>query len=169
MALVIFQGPGGDNKFISEFTQRLDDCDLQSWDSEIKHSSKSAFYSLIKPNLKCEDYLKHLEQPLRYTLASFRCSVHQLNIEQGRQTGIHVSQRLCNICNLGTIEDEIHFLFDCPVLADLRRNFLPKYCHTRPNVVNICRLFGSTDKKTITCLAQYIRKAFEHRKEILSF
>ncbi len=57
-------------------------------------------------------------------LIQFRISSHSLRIETGRyereklQCGkivkLHASKRVCKICNLGKIEDEQHYIMECP-------------------------------------------------------
>ena len=43
----------------------------------------------------------------------FRISSHNLEIEHGRYFNISADQRICKLCKL-TVEDEIHFLLECP-------------------------------------------------------
>ena len=54
----------------------------------------------------------------RIVLSKLRLSDHKLVTEQGRKTKPKTpkSDRICPLCNNGvnkTIEDEVHFLFDC--------------------------------------------------------
>ena len=61
----------------------------------------------------------------RRTLTKFRISSHNLEIEKGRYTNTPVEQRLCRLCTCkDDVEDEIHFLLECPSLADTRRETL---------------------------------------------
>ena len=58
----------------------------------------------------------------RKLLTRLRISSHKLMVlvERGRYKKLDVSQRLCQNCNLNLIEDETHFLFQCPVNASDR-------------------------------------------------
>ncbi len=38
--------------------------------------------------------------------------------------GIPVNMRVCRLCSLSKVEDEIHFLLECPLYLDLRRRLL---------------------------------------------
>ena len=44
-----------------------------------------------------------------------------------RETGIHrkmdVNERTCNVCKLDVVEDEIHFLLNCKIYHNARREF----------------------------------------------
>ena len=63
-----------------------------------------------------------------YLLMKFRAGVSLLRIETGRYesngsgtSGIPVHERICLCCNMG-IEDERHFICDCPVYSTQRMN-----------------------------------------------
>ncbi len=43
-----------------------------------------------------------------------------LNIETGRWAGTQADERVCNKCRNGNIEDEVHFLCDCPEYESCR-------------------------------------------------
>ena len=45
-------------------------------------------------------------------------------VERGRYKKLDVSQRLCQNCNLDLIEDETHFLFQCPAHASDRSKLI---------------------------------------------
>ena len=45
-------------------------------------------------------------------------------VERGRYKKLDVNQRLCQNCNLDLIEDETHFLFQCPAHASDRSNLI---------------------------------------------
>ena len=73
--------------------------------------------------------LTYLPPYLRVPLTRLRTSAHGLKIETGRYavpTPTPTEERLCDLC--GVIEDEIHFLVDCALLADTRTEF--SYCNT---------------------------------------
>ena len=45
-------------------------------------------------------------------------------LEKGRYYGIPRAERICPHCTLKEIEDEIHFIFNCPHHAIARENLL---------------------------------------------
>jgi Reverse transcriptase (RNA-dependent DNA polymerase)/Endonuclease-reverse transcriptase len=56
-------------------------------------------------------------------MARFRLSCHHLAVETGRWQNVHIDDRKCPLCNLGSVQDEHHILFVCPALAPIRVNF----------------------------------------------
>ena len=51
-------------------------------------------------------------------MTKFRLSNHELMIEKGRHLKLEINERNCSFCN--SLEDELHFLIDCPTYAPLR-------------------------------------------------
>ena len=71
---------------------------------------------------------------IRRAITKLRISSHRLKIETGRYLKLEVNKRLCNKCDLNKIEDEIHFLLECPststdwqVLIDMLNNNCNNY------------------------------------------
>ena len=62
---------------------------------------------------------------VRQALSKFRISAHKLEIERGRYTvpKTPVCSRIRKQCNIGMVEDEIHFLLECPKYS-VERNTL---------------------------------------------
>ncbi len=56
-------------------------------------------------------------------LAQFRCGNTQLEVVLGAWKGMAYTQRLCQGCNLGKIEDEEHLLLVCPNTQKIRECF----------------------------------------------
>ena len=46
-----------------------------------------------------------------------------LHLELGRYKNSPIETRVCHICDAGLLEDELHFLYKCPGLADVRTRF----------------------------------------------
>ena len=64
----------------------------------------------------------------RYALTRLRTSSHRLAIETGRWTKPHSTprfERKCQLCN--TLEDEFHFMLECPLYRDVRVKYIRKY------------------------------------------
>ena len=47
-------------------------------------------------------------------MAQIRCGILPIRIETGRFCNLPVENRLCEICNQNKVEDEFHFLMECP-------------------------------------------------------
>ena len=97
---------------------------------------------------------------LRKTLSKFRCSDHTLEIELGRHKGIDANKRFCKFCVL-KVENELHFLNECPVYSTIRDRFSINNLHW-------LTLIKCEEKYTSYCLANYLRTAFNHRDELLA-
>ena len=53
-----------------------------------------------------------------------RCATSDLRIDSGRRDGISDrDDRICECCHLQRVEDEHHFVFDCPLNAAARLEF----------------------------------------------
>ena len=90
------------------------------WRDLLGSSTRGTFFLKFKQNVHYEKYLDQLSQRnWRYSLSKIILSDHKLMIEQGRNTKPKTprQERICVLCGDGTnskIEDEVHFLFDCP-------------------------------------------------------
>ena len=85
-------------------------------------------------------------------MAQFRCSVILLRVETGRYLGEHANEKICIVCNQAFIEDESHFLLNCPCYKTLHEYKLG----TVQNDVNFSNKCG--DDKLYTLLNNYVRR-----------
>ena len=56
-------------------------------------------------------------------------------------------ERKCRVCNI--LEDEFHFIFECPVYSDLRKLYIDKYYINRPSMLKLIELLNRYHKKQI--------------------
>jgi hypothetical protein len=56
-------------------------------------------------------------------LTRFRLSCHHLAIETGRWYNIDIDQRKCQLCAMGSVQDEHHVMFICPALQQIRNKY----------------------------------------------
>lgn len=85
------------------------------WRTRCLIRPKLRTYALLKKELKMEPYLDDLT--IRGgipELAKLRGGANRLRIEQGRYVKERVEERLCLLCQEKKVEDEHHFLLDCP-------------------------------------------------------
>ncbi len=89
-------------------------------------------YKLFKTSFKLEKYLHIPNKNIRNAIARFRVSSHHLAIELGRHHKpiIPEEKRLCTNC--GVVQDEIHHLLVCSLLATIREPLLKSACDVIP-------------------------------------
>ena len=71
-------------------------------------------------------------------MARFTTGSHWLEIQQGRFLGTERQERICKRCSLGTVEDEEHMIFVCPLYAPLRLKHTELFAGA-PNVRSVCQ------------------------------
>ena len=97
-----------------------------------------------------------------------RISNHKLNLETGRYDKISRCDRICPVCGLN-IEDEIHFLFNCPKYSSIRDDFFNKIDYKRiPISTLIIQLMNATDYYLNKQLVQYVSFCLEMRDNLIS-
>ena len=153
----ISQEVGDEALFLREFTLRLQDIARQNWRADLESSAKLSTYSEFKSLLNHEKYLKVVKNYfIGKQLAKLRTSNHDLIIEKGRYQGIEVTNRTCEQCDMQRVEDEYHFLLECPKYDDLRREYLPRYYVNYPNrckYLNLISTENDTELRTLSILS----------------
>ena len=141
----------------SQIQQRILDRYQQKWYSEINNSQRLFYYRMFKHQFMCEQYLNsQLNNKFKYSLARFRTSSHDLDIEKGRYNRIRREDRLCKLCNLNQIETEYHFLLIRPFYRDLRLKYIKRYYQTWSNLKKFENLMISKNKQIIINFSKYI-------------
>ena len=148
--------------------------------------NKLRTYNLFKPRLEYEPYLNYVQnRDKRILLTKFRIEICPLRIETGRyeiigvNKGIIASERTCLVCNGQQVEDEFHFLLECPVY-NMRRvelvNIFRISCRLSEREMeeiknNMYHLFisimSSQNENIINGVADFIWDAFLIREKLL--
>ena len=132
-------------------------------------SSKLRTYGKIKTGSGFEGYLNHIPVRDRTAFTRLRLSNHQLMIEKMRHQVPKPPEgdRRCPFCP-DLVEDEIHFLLDCPTFAVHRAPLILLAADTIPeySTFDSTKKFVTlmTDFTIIKATAKYIRTAFEVRE-----
>ena len=100
-------------------------------------------------------------------ITKIRTCAHKLNLEFGRHRNVERSERKCRLCNLNEIEDEYHFILQCPLYNDIRMKFIKTYYHKRPSVLKLTQLLTSQNNKELSNLGHYLLKANAFRDQLL--
>ena len=113
--------------------QRLSDAFHQSSFENIKaDTSKLRTYAAFKKDIGFEKYLSEIKKvSVRTHMSKFRLSNHRLMIEVGRHNGTPKEERFCHFCPL-KIENELHFLFECPIFSNLRARLIDPITNAIP-------------------------------------
>jgi hypothetical protein len=163
------QGVGNADIFLQIFRERLADTYKQNWHDRIHNSSRASFYRSFKSVFNTSHYLDiiHTENH-RKALTKLIVSSHNLRIESGRweRPTPPANERMCHFC-LDKIEDEYHFLLECPNYANERSRLMPKYFRTRTSMYKCVELINSGKRKTIISLAKFVFQAFKKRNKDL--
>ena len=70
-------------------------------------------------------------------------SSHRLKVETGRwqkPTTIPFNERKCTLCL--KLDDEFHFLLECPLYKDLRKKYVKKYYWKNTNMLKFIELLN---------------------------
>ena len=127
----------------------------------IRTNKKLKFYSIFKNETNYSEFINH------------RIGNHNLKIETGRFTTPKTPEdlRICDHCNLNSVENELHILFHCDLYNDLRKTLFIKIndrntLFTNYNIHDkVCFLFNNTDSHISRLAANFIFQAFERRKK----
>lgn len=149
--------------FVTRFKERL----YLDWFGEISTLDKLDSYRSYKTDLQQEHYLFVINiTSHRIALSRFRCSSHCLKIETDRKNEIDRNERLCDLCDLGVVENEYHFLLVCPFFKTLRNTYIPQFYTSSPSHEKFISLMKSHSKDTLQRLAAYLFHALKLRFEI---
>ena len=151
-------------KFLNLIAPYLNEFVDEIWYSILStNDTKLRNYKLIKHCFEYESYLDTIHDPVkRAKLTRLRLSCHELEIERGRYKGKHLEERLCTNCNLRKIEDEIHFLVECPKYANKRKSLFEFLATVYPFASQL------QDNKLIYKLLMST-KNFDLQKQLASF
>ena len=135
-------------KIISLILKSFEDQFLQNAHSEISAQNKLHLFKDIPQTLEVATHLTALNTRKKRSLfTKLRLGTLKLEIETGRWDKTNKNERFCKLCTMNRIENESHFLFDCPALTLIRNPLLhdiytihPELAHL-PSEIKIRRLF----------------------------
>ena len=95
------------------------------WKTQLDNKPKLRFYKLLKhcltqnytlpPNLNCKE---------RSLVSQLRLGILPIAVETGRYKSVPKHRRICELCNIDQVENEIHVLFECSFYEEERLNWL---------------------------------------------
>ena len=166
----LFQGVGNINMFLTLFNQRLNDQFIQEWNENLNNSTRADTYRLFA-TFSFKQYLDQINiKKFRTALTRLRVSSHRLEVETGRwhkPNKIPKHERKCQLCK--SLEDEFHFIIECPLYHDFRELLINKYFWRRPNILKFIELMQSENVKIMRNLSIFLFKSFKKRNETYYF
>ena len=85
-----------------------------------------------------------------HALSKLRVSSHRLEVESDRWVRprrIPVHKRKCIVCQV--VEDEFHFIIECPLYTELRRKYNPNYYYRRPSMLKFVELINTHNSRLL--------------------
>ena len=138
------------------------------------HKNFTLIYHKIKTNSSSLAYIDLTRKnPSRKTIVKLRISSHKFWIETGRYDHIARDGRLCSLCNCNRIEDENHFLLDCPSFSSIIQMFFSKlepkirFLRLQSHVTLLSNLMNPTDYFINIHLISFISSCFELRDKLI--
>jgi len=116
------QNVGDASMFLKDVKQRLETVFIDNWFTELNQQLKRGSNRPRTYVLFCNFQF----QP--YALTRLRVSSHCLEVERGRWLKLNkipFENRKCQYCNV--LEDEFHFIFECPMYNNIRHIYLQDY------------------------------------------
>ena len=111
---------------------------VNTWKEEVSQKPKLEFYKTVKHEYLCEKYVyENLDRDIRSCVAQLCAGILPFEVEIGRFSNTPRDQRICKLCTCNTIENENHFLFECPLYINSRAKLsenIVKYCTNYNNL-----------------------------------
>ena len=129
------------------------------------HSSL-LLYRTLQPEYQYARYLSEVKcSSNRRLMSRFRSGCHGLRVDTGRwEDSVHLNRkdRLCLVCRSSQqVEDEHHFLFDCPAYSSIRASHASLFqC--------ACSVSDFFDSCEANACGGFIRNCFSLRSNILA-
>ena len=121
-------------------------------------STMGFYYRTFKQEHAFSPYLSVVKnRHFRNILTRLRCGSHWLEISQGRYSKTPRDLRRCPSCT-SVVEDEHHFLLDCPIYNHLRQRFNSLFLKNRRTLIDVFR-----PDQDFTKLARFITLCRERR------
>ena len=151
-------------EFPDEMKKELNKAFINHWRARIDNrgcEKKLHLYAKVKKEFKIGKYLDIPSFRERQIISKLMCSSHTLRIETGRHQNISRDERICHLCDLNKIEDEDHFILECPTYNQIRQQS-PIQFDNHNNTESLFHLEEPLD------VAEFLRKAYTHRDQLMT-
>ena len=158
-------GVSNEAAFLSAIRQKIIQRFKLEWSTKISNSDRFATYLLFKSVHQAEKYLNDITiKKFRDTLIRLRLGIDELGVNKRFQPENAI--KTCPFCP-GVLEDEIHFLFICPVYAVVRHKYLREFTDNdvEPSLNSVFENPSIDANRKVEMFAFY---ALKHREEMLA-
>ena len=161
--------------FLEKFKYKITQKFLNFWKKEInsKIGTKLDFYKSIKKQFSFEKYLDIVGKEYRIPITFIRLSNHNFTREKLRYQNVKREERICHICDLNEVGNEMHYLAKCrnTNIENLRNLFITNIKEIQPqfeqfdcmNIMKYC--LNMSDKSIYELFSIYVKDIFEIYKE----
>lgn len=149
---------GNEKVFLKCLKERLIDTFRQDWIVKVQNRSETRYslYSKLKSELYLSTYLceiKHVQA--KSSITRLRLGVSHLNTHYNRfKSNPSLEDLECPFCK-DVMENEVHFLFCCPMYNDLRDKYIDYKYVSRPSEFRLSVLLASESKTVMSSLGWF--------------
>jgi len=141
--------------------------------SNMLGGNKLRTYNKLKVNFAPEPYLTIVDNnDHRSAITQLRVSSHPLHIESQRGTVQNPKNRLCPFCSDPHMEDEFHFIMECPTYTEYRAELNTLFDNTTLQQLNkrnkFLWLLTNESKPICKHLGKFLFNSFQKRKALIN-
>jgi exonuclease III len=144
---------------------QIRDIHLKKWVSEVQGggTKRETYLDITGGIFKTQPYLEKIKSKAnRRMLACFRTGSHVLRIETGRWSNEAQISRVCPLGCSATVENEYHFVFECPAYEAIRSKLKYRWLFKEPWSLSAVLQNDSP------LICEYLALCFEHREALLA-
>jgi hypothetical protein len=132
-------------------------------DKELEEKRKLRYYKdIINPNLEDENYLSFSPSvKKKISIVKIRANSHELHSETECWSIPKTpwDERVCHLCDTKKVEDEKHFLLDCPAYTHIRSHF--------KNIYHTTNLPNLLTQQKYGDIGKFLLILFEHKNKMI--
>ena len=152
--------------FCKSLKQRLVDQFWQNWHSNLETSDRYDMYRTIKLDHKQEGYVHTLTiSKFRKAFARIRLGI--LDLRYNERFLRPYSSTHCVFCGPQIVENEHHFLLECPMYSEIRSKYLLR-CWITIHNITVLDLLANDSPNVTKCCSMYVYHAQKYKQYVLA-
>ena len=157
-------------KWLSEAVKlRLKDQFKQQWWVDCRNHAKCSNYQLFSNHALQEYLTTDLSSRHRTALVKFRMCCNKLPdvVRRNSFQALEDDSNLCELCNMRSSGDELHYIIECPFFETHRNRLLRNHLTFPDNPVNLgkklfCQVMSTSSVEILKNLAEFCHLVMEH-------